>query len=1218
MNVVDSPLLAPYKGLEPYDENDGWRFFGRSSDRQIISANLHAFRLTVLYGASGVGKSSVLHAGVVPELRRKSGSNFLVVSYRSWATDDPLAGLGEAIRDATARVPGAAEAVRDLPPPTSAAGWLSWAKRLNRDVLFVLDQFEEYFLYRWREQGSITFANEFAAALTTSGSRTNFLLSLREDALAGLDSFKGYVPNLFDNYLRLGYLDLKGARDAIERPIVEFNKRISGPPYSVDDGLIDHLLTEVQTGKIRVGPAGGGMDNTAVTTNGAVATIETPFLQVVLDRLWKETVRRGSRTVELKTLEDLGGARDVIDMQLDHSMSELEERDRELAARVFYYLVTPSGTKVSYPLGDLAEYAKVAEAEIEPILDKLAGTPRVLRRYTPPHQESRYEIFHDVLAAAILSWRARYLDSRAGARLTRFRGFAIGAAAAVAVILVALSGVTFDRTRTAQEQVAINESLATNVAAERTAAATAQSGAAVSQAQAEQSRQAALSRQLAAFARTQLSSDPELSVVLAREALLSEPTNQADAAMREALGQLYLRRTLRGHRGRVATAVLSPDNLRVATTGLDDGTARVWDLNSDAEPLVLNSPGGGIGNIAFAPDSAHVVTSDKDGVAHLWNAVSGDIELTLPSAGSALNAVAFSPHGQFIATGSEGGLVQLWTDDGRLVFTVEAEGSVNSIAFSPDDTKLLTAGGDNRARLWDVATGAELNEFAHVAPVVTAAFSPDWTRVVSASKDGTARIWDAETGKELAVLMAPTVETAGRRSVEVNSASFSPTGDRVVTASTDNFARVWDVSDVGVGPAKLVSELRGHSGEVFSATFSGDSRFVVTASRDATARVWEAASGDSIAILRGHTKAVSSASIDVDGERVVTASFDGTARVWQAGTSAAARMSYLTRGDPLTSISLSPDGTRAAIVDSAGRLQIVDASTVAPSNMRDLFVSKFDGARGQVAFSPNSARVLVNGTWDSRIQIFDAATLDLVGEVDAAPAQAIAAAWDSAGQRVVFGGDDGQVKLWDVDTNRVQELFKASGPIAALAFTVDEMRVAVATNDGLAQVWSLRSRSAVDLRGHGAALTDIDVSPDGKLIATSAKDNTVRVWDAARGTQQTLLRGHDAAVTSVRFSPDGRHVLSGSDDHTVRWWDIQTGTAVLVLRGRSAEVTDVSMDAGGQVFASSSSDGSMQVYRCEVCGQPDDLLRLSRERASRQLTDDEMRRFGVPTAANQD
>ncbi len=411
------------------------------------------------------------------------------------------------------------------------------------------------------------------------------------------------------------------------------------------------------------------------------------------------------------------------------------------------------------------------------------------------------------------------------------------------------------------------------------------------------------------------------------------------------------------------------------------------------------------------------------------------------------------------------------------------------------------------------------------------------------------------------MLTAPTVETAGRRSVEVNSASFSPTGDRVVTASTDNFARVWDVSDVGVGPAKLVSELRGHSGEVFSATFSGDSRFVVTASRDATARVWEAASGDSIAILRGHTKAVSSASIDVDGERVVTASFDGTARVWQAGTSAAARMSYLTRGDPLTSISLSPDGTRAAIVDSAGRLQIVDASTVAPSNMRDLFVSKFDGARGQVAFSPNSARVLVNGTWDSRIQIFDAATLDLVGEVDAAPAQAIAAAWDSAGQRVVFGGDDGQVKLWDVDTNRVQELFKASGPIAALAFTVDEMRVAVA---------------------------------------------------------QTLLRGHGAAVTSVRFSPDGRHVLSGSDDHTVRWWDIQTGTAVLVLRGRSAEVTDVSMDAGGQVFASSSSDGSMQVYRCEVCGQPDDLLRLSRERASRQLTDDEMRRFGVPTAANQD
>jgi WD40 repeat protein len=151
---------------------------------------------------------------------------------------------------------------------------------------------------------------------------------------------------------------------------------------------------------------------------------------------------------------------------------------------------------------------------------------------------------------------------------------------------------------------------------------------------------------------------------------------------------------------------------------------------------------------------------------------------------------------------------------------------VNSAAFSPDGKRVITASGDQTARVWDAATGKTLASLqGHTHRVFDAAFSPDGTRVVTASWDHTARVWDAATGKTLASLQGHTSW--------VNSATFSPDGARVVTASWDQTARVWDAAT-----GKTLASLQGHTDEVNSAAFSPDGARVVTASRDQTARVW--------------------------------------------------------------------------------------------------------------------------------------------------------------------------------------------------------------------------------------------------------------------------------------------------------------------------------------------------------------------------------------------
>src|ERR1700730_2730502 len=174
---------------------------------------------------------------------------------------------------------------------------------------------------------------------------------------------------------------------------------------------------------------------------------------------------------------------------------------------------------------------------------------------------------------------------------------------------------------------------------------------------------------------------------------------------------------------------------------------------------------------------------------------------------------------------------------GREIAVPRGLGSwVQSAAFSPDRSRIVTTSWDNTARIWDAATANEIAVLrGHEGLVWSAVFSPDGSRIVSASDDKTARLWDAATATEIAVLVG--------HEEGVISAVFSPDGSRIVTVSGDTTAGIWDAAT-----AKEIAVLRGHEGSVFSAAFSPDGSRIVTASDDDTARIWDAATGKEIAV----------------------------------------------------------------------------------------------------------------------------------------------------------------------------------------------------------------------------------------------------------------------------------------------------------------------------------------------------------------------------------
>jgi CHASE2 domain-containing sensor protein len=411
---------APYVGLDYFGEEDAGLFFGRDAERKRIIGNLRASRLTLLYAESGVGKSSLLRAGVSARLRqlaersvaRRGSPGYVPVVFSAWQGDaqaDLIAALEAAVR------PLAHEGARVELPRDALAGAIEGAvAAVDATPLIILDQFEERFLYEAADDG---FDAELADCINRRDLRANFLISVREDAYSQIGPrFKPRIANVYGNYLHLDFLDARAARAAVLEPVDALNKRLEAR-FEVEPGLVDAVLEQVRRGRVTIGD-GDGRD---VGGNGA-ARVETAYLQLVMKRLWDEETAAGSQRLRLETLERLGGANTIVHGHLDDVMAQLPADQRDAAAAAFRFLVTSGGRKIALSSDELREFSDAGAAPLEPAIDHLERE-RILRPIPAPEPGgvARHEIYHDVLAPAILDWRRRHVEQRAERRVAQAR-----------------------------------------------------------------------------------------------------------------------------------------------------------------------------------------------------------------------------------------------------------------------------------------------------------------------------------------------------------------------------------------------------------------------------------------------------------------------------------------------------------------------------------------------------------------------------------------------------------------------------------------------------------------------------------------------------------------------------------------------------------------------------------------------------------------------------
>jgi WD40 repeat protein len=946
---------SPYKGLNAFEDTelDALLFFGRERETEIVVANLIASRLTVLYGPSGVGKSSLLRAAVARSLRALPEEP-LVVVFSSWS-DDPNVALAEAVGEATGTaVDGSAVAALEQ-------------VQAGRDVYLVLDQAEEYFLYHADDGGPGSFA-EALPTVVGALPRVNVLISLREDSLAKLDRFTGRVPSLFSNTLRLDRLDRRSAAAAILRPVERYAD-LTSESIAVEPELVERVLDEVGAGQIE--PALGGLG--AVEGVESAARIEAPYLQLVMQRIWDEERAAGSTELRAATLERLGGAQHIVEEHLEGAMADLKEEEKDIAARLFNHLVTPSGTKIAHDTADLAEFGDVPVSKVQPVLLQLTRS-RILRSLEEGGHV-RYEIFHDVLAQPVLAWRAEHeaareleaqkLDSdRRHRRLLAI--IAVGA-----LLLAIMSAVTV---------YAVTQ-----------------------RSEAREQARHARANELQATADAEVRRDPELSLLLAVEAAHLVPGERAERSLRQALlgsrmravvdtGEPLLEARAQGPRllavskvgdllaanpatGAVVRRVSSGTPAMDASFS-DDGLALV--TGTDGRVRIVSLDDGvrivegveGAGGATISADGTRALVIGK-GDVRLVDLPSGSLRETYPHPGA--ESAAISADNRRVLTGGADQRLLAWSgQSGRRIHTLREQfGHPTRIAFSPDGTLVASASTDGIARVWRTSDwGLQAVLAGHVTALTGVAFSADSEQVVTAGRDGTARVFDAE-GSPLFTLTG--------HDDWVTSARFTGgVGSNVVTSSADGTIRVWDAvfqpvlaefADVGApvvslafgddgrlqvgtidgrihvldprtgdelsvesgvapvrrvaGPEGSVATIRGntvilkaggrryvltgHRDRVTSVAFSGSGGLLATASKDHDIRVWNVATGKQVRLYQQNT-AVRDAQFSPDSRWLVSAA--NKAALWDLGTGQ----------EPVLRLRGHEGTTTAATFDPTGRL----------------------------------------------------------------------------------------------------------------------------------------------------------------------------------------------------------------------------------------------------------------------------------------------------------
>lgn len=584
----------------------------------------------------------------------------------------------------------------------------------------------------------------------------------------------------------------------------------------------------------------------------------------------------------------------------------------------------------------------------------------------------------------------------------------------------------------------------------------------------------------------------------------------------------------------------------------------LWRL-ANPERQTLSGHRGLVNAVAAAPDNSLIATAGADGTVRLWNLKrQGEVGAIFTGHPSPVMAVAFAPDSKTLASADADGHVHVWDVKIGLDEPLQIEqtrkqlvrhkGAVNALAFGQDANTLLSGGADKTVLVWDVAAGepkATLKD--HVAPIQAVAAAPGGKTFASADGEQSIIVWDGDGWKKTTSIKAPGA---------VAGLAFAPDGAVLAAAGHDALAggttgaiRFWDAKS-----GKEATPTIHHSAGFFGVSFKPKSTIVVAAGKDHTVRAWDMKTGHEQLALRGHLGWVKAIAVTPDGATVATSSHDNTVKLWDW----TAASDTLLHGAGIQALAISVDNELLA------------------SGGRDGVVKLWRTATGELAGEIKGHPGPITG---------------LAFVADAAPAKE----GGNPVRKLVVGsfGDTGagSVKIWDVAL-AFRKLVTKEGPafeghakgVLCLALAKNQL-LATGSADGTAILWDLANgRKKQSLSAENPVQT-IAFSPSGSKLATGDRRGLVRLWDEVGGQFQKRGAGkpvtaHVGGVHALIFRGEDYDFLSGGADLAIKHWAWKADRspeAGLVARAYQQPIGCLAM-LGDTAFASGGWDGAVKFW----------------------------------------
>jgi WD40 repeat protein len=1099
---------CPYRGLYAFREQDADLFFGREELTGQLVEQLDSQSLVAVIGPSGSGKSSLVFAGAVAQLRGRA--EWVVAAMRPAAGISPLAGLAAALLPAlepemteTQRL----HEVRSLEAVLAEGRLAEVADRARQRagaqrLLLIVDQFEE--LYGRDQTTTREFIDLLVQAINTQAQRGRpqlvTTLTIRADFLTHTLEHPGLARALQGRILLIGRMTRAQLRRSIEGPVTE--------QVAFEAGLVERILEDV-------GTEPGNL----------------PLLEFALTLLWEHQT---DRLLTHAAYESVGGVDGALAGYAEQVYAdELDAPEQEEARRLLVQLVRPG--EATEHTRRVARRAELDEARW--VAAQQLATTRLVVTGRDERGDETVEVVHEALIArwdrlrnwvetdrAFRLWQERARGALAEWQRTNNDSDALLRGAMLAEAERWLEQRPFDislgerafiaASRARQHRGVRRLRAVVAVLAVLLALSAGLGALALFQ---RRHAEAQSRRAISLYLLARPESQPDLSILLTLAAHRLSPTAQSSGSL---LAQIDRRRDasaiLNGHGAGLRTLGYSPDGRTLVSAGSDD-TIRLWDPSRRAPTRSLGGVPAELSSVALSGDGRILAAGgDHDPTIRLWEMPSRAALPGLTGPADGTRALALSPDGRSLAAGDNGGAISLWdlatrqptavgrldgvhqvafSPDGRTLAAVSDEDGgirrwrlpsraplptlrghydgVQAIAFSPDGRALASSGvvGDDTLRLWELEPRPRGHLLAQGVTTGALAFSPDGRTLASGGDDDRLVVlWDVARRIRLRTLTGHT-DT-------VTTVAFSPDGWALASGSQDRSIALFDLT---------VPTFSGHVDGVNHIAFSRDGRMLASAGDDEQVIVWDTARRARLRVLRGHRGAVTGVAFSPDGRLLASTGFDGQVLLWDLRRPTPPR-ALRPHPEGVYRLVFSPDGRFLALPGGEGEVALWDLRRGSWRTLRG-----HTGAVLSVAFSPDGATLAAGGE-DKTVRLWDVAKGDSTDVLAGHTEDVRSVAFSPDGATLASAG--GNVLLWDVTGHR-PPITLGSG--ISVAFSPDGRALAVVTAGGgrygnsSTVLWGLPERIpyATLERGFGATF-----SPDGRILATAGQDIVFRDMDA--------------------------------------------------------------------------------------------------------------------------